>query len=318
MLDYAMKITFKIYFLIFQGQPQNTASATVDIHVLDKGDHPPVFTKHFYTRILENAPLGSFVIKITSTDADTDKNAGHSYTLTSNPGGKFSIDRDSGNVTVAGYLDREKKDEYVLRVAANDGSYNAETQLSIDILDANDNPPEFDRPSYNFNTVEGLPIGTSVGKVATSDLDAPGPNSDVYYRFKTPTSLFHVDPESGDVTTREILEYKMAGNQPSTENTVKLTMLAIDHGDPPRDNTVAMTVNIRPANMHTPVFAESSYTGAVAEDSTTGESIIQVVARDEGDSGENAAVRYSVTGGTGANMVDINPLTGEYNPHNHE
>lgn len=93
-----------------------TGTATVLITVLDKNDNPPRFTRLFSVNVTENAEIGSFVIKITSSDQDIDQNANVTYSFTENPGEKFSIDPLSGNVTVIGHLDREEQDEYLLKV----------------------------------------------------------------------------------------------------------------------------------------------------------------------------------------------------------
>lgn len=99
-----------------QGHPQLTGTATILITVLDKNDNPPHFTRLFSVNVTENAEIGTFVIRITSSDLDIGQNANVSYSFTDNPGMKFSIDTLSGNVTVNGHLDREEQDEYLLKV----------------------------------------------------------------------------------------------------------------------------------------------------------------------------------------------------------
>lgn len=99
-----------------QGLPQLTGTATVLVTVLDKNDNPPHFTRLFSVNVTENSEIGTFVIRITSSDRDIGQNANVSYSFTRNPGKKFSIDGLSGNVTVVGYLDREEQDEYLLKV----------------------------------------------------------------------------------------------------------------------------------------------------------------------------------------------------------
>lgn len=66
--------------------------------------------------VTENAEIGTFVIRITSSDLDIGQNANVSYRFTENPGQKFAMDALSGNVTVNGHLDREEQDEYLLKV----------------------------------------------------------------------------------------------------------------------------------------------------------------------------------------------------------
>jgi protocadherin Fat 4 len=99
-----------------QGHPRLTGTATVLVTVSDKNDNPPHFTRLFSVNVTENADIGTFVIRITSSDLDIGQNANVSYSFTDNPGKKFSIDALSGNVTVAGHLDREEQDEYLLKV----------------------------------------------------------------------------------------------------------------------------------------------------------------------------------------------------------
>lgn len=66
--------------------------------------------------VTENTEIGTFVIRITSSDLDIGQNANVSYRFTENPGKKFAMDALSGNVTVNGHLDREEQDEYLLKV----------------------------------------------------------------------------------------------------------------------------------------------------------------------------------------------------------
>jgi len=99
-----------------KGLPRLTGTATVLVIVLDKNDNPPHFTRLFSVNVTENVEIDTFVIRITSSDLDIGQNANVSYSFTENPGKKFSIDALSGNVTVAGQLDREDQDEYLLKV----------------------------------------------------------------------------------------------------------------------------------------------------------------------------------------------------------
>ena len=101
---------------IDQGSPQRTGTATVSITVADKNDNPPRFTRLFSVNVTENAAIGTFVIQVTSSDRDVSVNANATYSFTENPTGKFRIDPISGNVTVAGLIDRESKEEYLLKV----------------------------------------------------------------------------------------------------------------------------------------------------------------------------------------------------------
>lgn len=228
---------------------------------------------------MENAPNGTFVLKITSTDADIGDNAMHVYSLTSNPDNRFAIDPYTGVMVVAGPLDRESRDEYILQLAANDGSYNAKTVMSIYILDANDNAPRFQQGAYTFSVAEKQIAGTPVGKVAATDVDAAGPNADIFYRFDPVTAAFDIDPATGVITTRGMFEFKMAGDEASPENVYPLLVEAADRGEPAMVATAMVTITVQQSNHNAPQFDQSQYSAAVSEDAVIGQSVVIVTAR---------------------------------------
>ncbi len=63
----------------------------MDVTVIDKNDQPPKFTHIFSARVPESAPVGSFVVRVTSTDADVGINAIASYSLTGDTNGRYEI-----------------------------------------------------------------------------------------------------------------------------------------------------------------------------------------------------------------------------------
>ena len=72
----------------FQGTPARTGTTIVDVTVLDKNDQRPKFTHIFSAQLPENAPIGAFVVRVTSTDADAGSNALPTYWLTGDNDGK--------------------------------------------------------------------------------------------------------------------------------------------------------------------------------------------------------------------------------------
>ena len=66
----------------------------------------------------------------------------------------FSIDRFSGKVLLKKPLDYEMRQEYQLRIFASDSKYKAQSTLTIQITDENDNAPEFTQLIYQA-TISG-------------------------------------------------------------------------------------------------------------------------------------------------------------------
>lgn len=107
------------------------------------------------------------------------------YSLVDSAGGVFSISPSSGVVVLEKPLDRELLDTYKIRVQASDcdageGSLSSVVDLTVMVLDVNDNPPVFQKPDYAISIPEDVAIGAEVLRVfATSD--DIGPNGEIYY-----------------------------------------------------------------------------------------------------------------------------------------
>lgn len=293
-----------------QGMPQQTGTAIVMVNVLDKNDNPPRFSRLFSVNVTENAEIGSFVIRVTSTDLDEGENANATYSLSENPGNKFSIDAITGNVTVTGHLDREQQDEHVLKVTAFDGAWRAETPLTISIQDTNDNAPEFEHSYYSFNFPELLRPASVVGQVIATDRDKQGPNSIISYSLQQPSDLFSIDPATGEVFSKRTMHYRHTHMVSSPENMYSLTVLATDNGKPPMHSECFINIHIVDANNNPPKFEQKTYLSPVPNDAVVGKPIVQVIATDDLDFGVNAEIEYMVIGGNGTQNFIVNKVDG--------
>lgn len=293
-----------------QGVPQRTGTASVLVTVLDKNDNPPRFSRLFSVNVTENAEIGTFVIKVTSTDLDVGENANVKYSFTENAGNKFAIDSISGDVTVRDHLDREQQDEYVLKVAAFDGAWRAETALTITIQDLNDNAPEFEHSYYSFNFLELQPNISYIGQIIATDRDKQGPNSIISYSLQQPSDLFSIDPATGEIFSKRTLHYRHSHLVISPENMYSVIILAIDNGKPPMYSECFVNINIVDSNNNAPKFEQTHYLSPVLNDANIGEDIVQVTAKDIFDSGINAEVEYFIIGGNGSDYFAIDKTDG--------
>lgn len=292
------------------GVPQLIGTSTVVVTVLDKNDNPPRFTRLFSVNVTENAEIGSFVIRVTSSDLDIGANANATYSFVENPGEKFVIDPISGNVTVARPLDRELQDEYILKVAAIDGAWRSETPLTITIQDQNDNAPEFEYSYYSFNFPELQKKNSFVGQVIATDRDKQGPNSIISYSLQQTSDLFSIDPATGEILSKFVMNYKRTSVNLSPENTYSVVVVATDNGKPPMSSECLVTINVVDANNNAPKFKEHEKFVPVPKDATLGERIIKLTAEDTMDFGINAEIEYYVSGGNGTAYLTIDKTDG--------
>ena len=95
-----------------------------------------------------------------------------SYAITAgNEDGKFAIDDETGEITIAADLDHEAADRYSLTVEADDGhGKTATVAVTVTVTDVAE-APSFDEASYTFEVAEDSAVGNTVGAVSATDPD---------------------------------------------------------------------------------------------------------------------------------------------------
>ena len=127
------------------------------------------------------------------------------------------MDTVTGELRVAGQLDREKTEVYMLNMTVydqgvNPGQKSYSRLLRVVVLDANDNPPTFVKSAFSFFFPENSKLGTAVVTLNATDPDL-GVNGRVTYSLETDTGgCFALDSETGSLTVahhldREVREF---------------------------------------------------------------------------------------------------------------
>ena len=143
--------------------------------------------------VAENSSLGHRVSRITSEKEDWDQFTTQAFRhtiISGNDAGWFRADRDTGDLTVSGDIDRETSSSVTLTIAISENrrqrsrfsSRSTSVSVIVDILDVNDNAPQFlDGGWYSESALaEGAIKGTTMGRIRATDLD-DGPNGEVRY-----------------------------------------------------------------------------------------------------------------------------------------
>ena len=138
------------------GTPLRRSEVNVSLMVLDENDNSPVITSDSRTvQVSEDTQPGNVITVITATDADIGDFGTVTYLLDSKAGEEsvFSIDSQSGEITLTRSLDRETREVFTLLVQAWDNyqhgysagqSRNSWAQLTVIVTDVNDQAPEFE------------------------------------------------------------------------------------------------------------------------------------------------------------------------------
>ena len=129
--------------------PLRSATARVDVLVIDVNDNKPEFEYDMYNiTVMENLPPGFTVLQVFAFDADKGENAEFKYVL-EDPSRAFKIDSKTGWISVKDptKLDRESQSKISMKVTAVEkkphvNSSSSVTTVEINLLDANDNNPQ--------------------------------------------------------------------------------------------------------------------------------------------------------------------------------
>lgn len=171
----------------------------------------------------------------------------------------FQIDENTGIITTAKRIDREKQSDYRLTVVARAGFQYGTATVDIAVQDVNDNPPRFFQSRADARLVENWPAGHEIHLAAAEDSDA-GNNSRITYSLSVnPHDLFTISPQLGMI----YLNRPMQDQQYDAVLTLEVT--AADGGSPPLSSRQSVTVHLEDVNDHTPVFEYSSYETSLLE-----------------------------------------------------
>ena len=172
-----------------QGPPAErlSASTTVTITVLDENDNYPQFSqKTYYLQVEEDIDFSRrpVVGRVAAYDEDEGLNSIIQYSLIGgNTANQFSVDEDSGDITVTKQLDHETTKTYRLVIRAQDrGSPTRSntTQVIINLDDVNDHSPKFYSQYFQEAVAENVPVGFSIVRIQAYDSDE-GENARISY-----------------------------------------------------------------------------------------------------------------------------------------
>ncbi|XP_034385056.1 protocadherin Fat 3a isoform X4 [Cyclopterus lumpus] len=282
--------------------------AELQLAVTDVNDNPPIFTLSQYTAsVYEDTATKALLTRIQAIDPDEGPGRRVVYSLADSAQGSFSIDKSSGIVVLERILDREVQPAYQITVHASDrGSplpLSSSVNVTITVLDINDNPPVFERRDQLATVPEDVGVGTEVLRIYAASKDI-GTNAEITYSIRSGNEhgKFHIHPLTGAILVSQPLDYE-------TCRDFFLTVEARDGGTPPLSAITTVNINLTDVNDNAPMFSRDLYTAVVSEDATTGESVVQLVAEDV-DRQLNGAILYSVVSGDRDSQFFIDPLRG--------
>ncbi|ELW54094.1 Protocadherin beta-14 [Tupaia chinensis] len=273
------------------GYPPRSGTTLVLIKVLDINDNAPEFAQSLYeVQVLEDTPLGSWIITISAKDLDAGYFGKISYTFfhaSEDIRKTFEIGPVSGEVHLRSHLDFEVVQSYTINIQATDGGGLSEKCiLLIKVMDVNDNPPEVTISSVTNIIPENVPE-TLVAVFSVRDQDA-GDNGRIVCSIQDDLP-FTLKPTFKNFFT--VVTGKALDRESQAEYNITITVT--DLGTPRLTTEHSITVLVSDVNDNAPAFTQASYTLLVRENNSPALHIGTISATDA-DAGTNAQVTYSL------------------------
>ncbi|XP_064810533.1 protocadherin alpha-7-like isoform X4 [Oncorhynchus masou masou] len=272
----------------------------IGVEITDVNDHSPSFAeKDVHLQIAENTLMGARFELQTARDLDIEINAVRVYRLSQNDHFDLEV-KDNGEedkllfLVLSKPLDREQNRTHELLLTAVDGGNPPKSGLlniTVIVLDTNDNRPVFNQDIYSASLKENSPIGTIVTTVNASDADA-GVNGAIEYSLgravkRKVYDIFQLDSITGEI--------KVKGEVDFEENEVyRLNVQASDKGQPPLTVDCRVIIKVVDVNDNKPEIDVTSLSNTIAEDSKPG-TVISLVSVTDKDSGINGNVISTIT-----------------------
>nr|XP_046151224.1 protocadherin alpha-7-like isoform X4 [Oncorhynchus gorbuscha] len=272
----------------------------VGIEITDVNDHSPSFAeKYLHLDIAENTLPGTRFELQTARDADVGLNSVRIYKLSSND--HFELELiDNGDEDKVPFLiirkaiDREQNAMHWFILTAIDGGNpprSGTINVTVTILDTNDNRPICGKDIYTVTIQENAPIGTPVLTINATDTDE-GQNGEIEYALgrnikRKVYDTFHLNSLTGEIRAIGPVDFE--------ENEFyKLTVQASDKGQPPLSVDCRVVITITDVNDNKPEIVVTSLSSMISEDSKPG-TVISLISLTDKDSGNNGKVLLKIS-----------------------
>nr|XP_040030912.1 protocadherin gamma-A2-like isoform X48 [Gasterosteus aculeatus aculeatus] len=262
----------------------------ITVEVTDINDNSPGFkNKEMKFEISETVQIGSKFVLDKAVDVDVGINGLRGYSLSSsdtftlNP---YRIGSRTVEMVLKKHLDREKQEQLFLVLTALDGGepqLSGTMQITINVLDANDNAPVCLRPEYKTNVKEDALKGAVLTVVSASDADG-GQHGHIEYSISNvpddAVELFYVDKETGVVTLTGQLDYEKFRHY-------EIDVQASDKGG--NSDVCKVIIEVLDTNDNPPAINIMSTSSTISEDVKPGTVLTMMNVQDP-DSDENGKV----------------------------
>ncbi|XP_067261097.1 protocadherin alpha-C2-like [Chanodichthys erythropterus] len=303
-----------------KGANSLSGKCKVKILITDMNDnHPEISIKSFSSPVKEDVAVNTVIAVVSVSDKDSGENGQVDIHISDDL--PFALKESSDNyyeLLVSEPLDRERVPEYDITITVTDRGnppLSDNETITLELLDVNDNVPQFPQTFYTIPVMENNAPGASLSSLTAIDPDLHENQYLVYFIIEkeiantSMSMLFSINPENGNLYALKTFDYEI-------EKEFLFHIEARDSGVPPLSSNVTVHIIIMDQNDNTPLIVSpwrahgSEVKEKIPRSTDKGTLIAKVIAIDS-DSVHNSRITYQFLQNTDATLFSLDQYNGE-------
>ncbi|XP_062836930.1 protocadherin-18 isoform X2 [Anolis carolinensis] len=273
---------------------------------------PSAAGKTLKYRIYEEQRVGSVIARLSEDVADVlyrlpNPSAVRFRAMQRGSAPLLAVREDNGEISVGAKVDREQLCQKNLNCSIEFDVITLPTEhlqlfhVEVEVLDINDNAPQFSRALIPLEISESAAVGTRIPLDSAFDPDVGDNSLDTY--SLSPNDFFTVEvrTRTDGAKYAELIVVKELDRE--LRSSYELQLTASDNGVPQRTGSSLLKISISDSNDNSPVFQQQTYVIQLPENSRVGTLLIDLNATDP-DEGNNGKVVYSFSSHVSSKILE--------------
>ncbi|XP_060102761.1 protocadherin-18 isoform X2 [Heteronotia binoei] len=219
----------------------------------------------------------------------------------------LTVREDNGEISIGAKIDREQLCQKNFNCSIEFDVITLPTEhlqlfhVEVEVLDINDNSPQFSRALIPIEISESAAVGTRIPLDSAFDPDV-GENS-LYTYSLSANDFFTIEVRTRTDGAKYPELIVVSELDRELKSSYELQLTASDNGVPQRSGSSILKISISDSNDNSPIFEQQTYIIQLLENSRVGTLLIDLNATDP-DEGANGKVVYSFSSHVSSKIVE--------------
>ncbi|KAM9143366.1 protocadherin-18 isoform 1-T1 [Pangshura tecta] len=278
-----------------------------------------VLGKNLKYRIYEEQRVGSVIARLSEDVADVlfkipNPSSVRFRAMQRGNSPLLVVREDNGEISIGAKIDREQLCQKNLNCSIEFDVITLPTEhlqlfhVEVEVLDINDNSPQFSRSLIPIEISESAAVGTRIPLDSAFDPDVGENSLHTYSLSENDFFNIEVRTRTDGAKYAELIVVRELDRE--LKSSYELQLTASDMGVPQRSGSSILKISISDSNDNSPVFEQQSYIIQLLENSPVGTLLIDLNATDP-DEGANGKVMYSFSSHVSSKIIETFKIDSE-------